>query len=65
MTNRISFYQKWQRSLWKILARKINIFNGNDLVDLLPLLQGYCEFYYQIEEIFRTSDVLLLSYLDH
>ncbi len=40
---------------------KINIVNENDLVDLLPLLQGYCEFYYQTEEILRTSDELLLS----
>jgi hypothetical protein len=41
--------------------RKINIFNENDLVDLSPLLQSYCEFYYQIEEIPRTNDELLLS----
>ncbi|CAF1309551.1 unnamed protein product [Rotaria sordida] len=40
---------------------KINIVHENDLVDLLPLLQGYCEFYYQTEEISRTSDELLLS----
>jgi hypothetical protein len=33
----------------------------NDLVDLSPLLQSYCEFYYQIEEIPRTNDELLLS----
>ncbi len=41
--------------------RKINIFNENDLVHLLPLLQGYCEFHYQTEEIPRTNDELLLS----
>lgn len=40
---------------------KLNIVNENDLVDFLPLLQGYCKFYYQTEEIPRTSDELLLS----
>ncbi|CAF4481548.1 unnamed protein product [Rotaria sp. Silwood2] len=40
---------------------RINIVNENDLVDLLPLLQVYCEFYYQTEEILRTNDELLLS----
>lgn len=40
---------------------KINIVNENDLIDLLSLLQAYCEFYYQTEEIPRTSDELLLS----
>ena len=39
---------------------KINIVNEKDLVDSLPLLQSYCEFYYQTEEIPGTRDELLL-----
>ena len=39
----------------------IDIVNENDLVDLLPLLRGYCEFYHQTEQISLTTDDALLS----
>jgi GNAT superfamily N-acetyltransferase len=39
----------------------INIVNENDLVDLLPLLKGYCEFYNKTEQIPLTTDDALLS----
>ena len=45
-----------ERTAWKI-----SIVSENDLIDLLPLLQAYCEFYYQTEQIPQTSDELLLS----
>jgi GNAT superfamily N-acetyltransferase len=40
---------------------KIDIVNENDLVDLLPLLRAYCEFYHQTEQIPLTTDDALLS----
>jgi ribosomal protein S18 acetylase RimI-like enzyme len=39
----------------------IDIVNENDLVDLLPLLRAYCEFYLQTEQIPLTTDDALLS----
>jgi GNAT superfamily N-acetyltransferase len=39
----------------------INIVNENDLVDLLPLLRAYCEFYNQTEQIPLTTDDALIS----
>jgi GNAT superfamily N-acetyltransferase len=40
---------------------KIDIVNENDLVDLLPLLRAYCEFYHQTEQIPLTTNDALLS----
>jgi GNAT superfamily N-acetyltransferase len=40
---------------------KIDIVNENDLIDLLPLLQAYCAFYNQTEQIPVTTDDALLS----
>src|SRR5438105_2401663 len=39
----------------------INIVNENDLIDLLPLLRAYCEFYNQTEQIPLTTDDRLMS----
>jgi GNAT superfamily N-acetyltransferase len=39
----------------------IDTVNENDLVDLLPLLHAYCEFYHQTEQIPLTTDDALLS----
>jgi len=39
----------------------INIVNENDLIDLLPLLRAYCEFYNQTEQIPLTTDDDLMS----
>lgn len=39
----------------------IDVVNENDLVDLLPLLQAYCAFYNQTENIPVTTDDALMS----
>lgn len=39
---------------------KINIVNENDLVDLLPLLRDYCQFYNQTEDISQPNDEVIL-----
>jgi GNAT superfamily N-acetyltransferase len=39
----------------------IEIVNEKDLVDLLPLLRAYCEFYHQTEQISLTTDDALMS----
>lgn len=39
----------------------IELVQENDLVDLLPLLRGYCEFYHRTEQIPLTTDDALLS----
>lgn len=40
---------------------KIDIVTENDLVDLLPLLQSYCQFYNETEQIPLVGDETLLS----
>ena len=40
---------------------EIDIVKEDDLVDLLPLLRAYCEFYHQTEQIPITTDDALLS----
>ncbi|CAF0995539.1 unnamed protein product [Rotaria magnacalcarata] len=39
----------------------IEIVNENDLIDLLPLMKAYCEFYNQTEQIPLTTDDALMS----
>jgi GNAT superfamily N-acetyltransferase len=39
----------------------IDVVTENDLVDMLPLLRAYCQFYQQTEDIPVTSDELLMS----